>query len=108
MRSLLLVTAAALLMGAAPAKKLLTPSDIVAGAPAGAWRTIPADDLLILDIASGGRVVIQLAPAFAPTIFPSSLGRSKKRRRPDRDGDWSHPPAHQRCSVTQGGRYASI
>jgi len=66
MRSLLLVTAAALLMGAAPAKKLLTPSDIVAGAPAGAWRTIPADDLLILDLASGGRVVIQLAPAFAP------------------------------------------
>ena len=66
MRSLLLVTAAALLIGAAPAKKLLTPSDIVAQAPASAWKTIPADDLLVMDLANGGRVVIQLAPQFAP------------------------------------------
>ena len=66
MRSLLLVTAAALLIGAAPAKKLLTPSDIVAQAPASAWTTIPADDLLVMDLANGGRVVIQLAPQFAP------------------------------------------
>ena len=66
MRSLLLVTAAALLIGAAPATKLLTPSDIVAQAPASAWKTIPADDLLVIDLKSGGRVVIQLAPAFAP------------------------------------------
>jgi len=66
MRSLLLVTAAALLIGAAPAKKLLTPNDIVAGAPASAWKAIPADDLLVMDLANGGRVVIQLAPAFAP------------------------------------------
>ena len=67
MRSLLLVTAAALLVGAAPPKKKLTPNEIVAAAPASAWRAIPADDLLILDIAGNrGRVVIQLAPAFAP------------------------------------------
>jgi peptidylprolyl isomerase len=66
MRTILLATTAALLIGAAPAKKLLTPSDIVAGAPASAWKAIPADDLLVLDLASGGRVVIQLAPAFAP------------------------------------------
>src|SRR5438309_2154827 len=66
MRSMLVMAAAALLTGAAPAKKLLTPNDIVAGAPAGAWRTIPADDLLVMDLANGGRVVIQLAPQFAP------------------------------------------
>jgi cyclophilin family peptidyl-prolyl cis-trans isomerase len=66
MRSLLLVTAAALLVGAAPAKKLLTPNDIVAAAPASAWKTIAADDLLVMDLANGGRIVIQLAPAFAP------------------------------------------
>jgi peptidylprolyl isomerase len=66
MRSLLLVTAAALLIGAAPAKKLLTPTDIVAAAPASAWKTIPADDLLVMDLANGGRIVLQLAPAFAP------------------------------------------
>ena len=66
MRSLLLVTAAALLTGAAPAAKLLTPNDVVAGSPASAWKTIPADDLLVMDLAKGGRVVVQLAPAFAP------------------------------------------
>lgn len=67
MRSLLLVTAAALVIGAAPPKKLLTPNEIVAAAPAAAWRAIPADDLLMIDIAGNrGRVVIQLAPAFAP------------------------------------------
>jgi peptidylprolyl isomerase len=66
MRTLPLITAAALLVGAAPAKKLLTPTDIVAAAPASAWKTIPADDLLVMDLAKGGRIVIQLAPAFAP------------------------------------------
>jgi len=66
MRSLLLITAAALLIGAAPAKKLLTPTDIVNGASAGAWRTIPADDLLVMELKGGGRVVLQLAPQFAP------------------------------------------
>src|SRR5215212_1493748 len=65
MRSLLLITSAALLVGAAPAKKL-TPTDIVASAPASAWRTIPADDLMVMDLANGGRIVVQLAPQFAP------------------------------------------
>ena len=66
MRSLLLVTVSALLIGAAPAKTLPTPTDIVNAAPASAWKTIPADDLLVMDLANGGRIVIQLAPAFAP------------------------------------------
>jgi len=66
MRSLLLVSVAALLIGAAPAK-LPTPTDIVDAAPASAWKTIAADDLLVMDLANGGRVVIQLAPEFAPT-----------------------------------------
>ncbi|MFL6829746.1 MAG: peptidylprolyl isomerase [Sphingomicrobium sp.] len=66
MRSLLLVTVAALLVGAAPAKKPLTPADIVAAAPAGAWKTIAADQLLVMDLEARGRVVVQLAPEFAP------------------------------------------
>jgi peptidylprolyl isomerase len=66
MRRLLLITATALLTAAAPPKKLLTPNDIVAAAPASAWKTIPADDLLVMDLANGGRIVIQLAPRFAP------------------------------------------
>ena len=54
------------LTAAAPPAKLPTPTDIVTAAPASAWKTIPADDLLVMDLASGGRIVIQLAPAFAP------------------------------------------
>jgi peptidylprolyl isomerase len=65
MRAPLLVTAAAMLVAAAPAK-LPTPNDIVAAAPQSAWKEIPADDLLVMDLARGGRIVIQLAPAFAP------------------------------------------
>ena len=61
----LFVTAAAtLLIGAGPAK--LTPNDIVAKSPSSAWQAIDPDDLLVMDLANGGRVVIQLAPAFAP------------------------------------------
>jgi len=66
MRPILLVTAAALLIGAGPAKKLLTPNDIVAQAPASAWKAIPPDDLLVIDLKGGGRVIVQLAPDFAP------------------------------------------
>ena len=60
----LLATAALALTAAAP--KPLTPPDVIAAAPASAWRAIPADDLLVLDLKSGTRIVIQLAPAFAP------------------------------------------
>ena len=79
MRSLLLLAAAALLVGAAPAKKLLTPTDIVTAAPASAWKTIAADELLVLDLASGGRVVVQLAPGFAPVHVANiqALARGK-------------------------------
>jgi peptidylprolyl isomerase len=66
MRSVLLLTTAALLTGAAQAPKLLTPSDIIAGAPASDWKTIDPDDLLVMDLGNGGRVVLQLAPEFAP------------------------------------------
>ena len=65
MRPLLLVPLVAI-AAAAPAQKPKTPSEIVAAAPASAWRTIPADELLVVQMQSGGRVLIQLAPAFAP------------------------------------------
>jgi peptidylprolyl isomerase len=66
MRSLLLIAAAAMLTGAAGPAKLLTPTDIVNGSPASAWKTISPDELLVMDLANGGRVVVQLAPQFAP------------------------------------------
>ena len=66
MRSLILLSTAALLVGAAPPKKLLTPPEVVAQAPASAWRAIDPDDLLVIDLKNGGRVIVQLAPEFAP------------------------------------------
>ncbi|HEY6662849.1 MAG TPA: peptidylprolyl isomerase, partial [Sphingomicrobium sp.] len=62
----LAILAALALTAAAPAKKLLTPTDVVNAAPASAWKAISADDLMVMDLKSGGRVVIQLAPQFAP------------------------------------------
>ena len=49
-----------------PAGPPKTPSEVVAQAPAAAWRSIPAEDLMIIDLKSGGRIIVQLAPAFAP------------------------------------------
>ncbi len=65
MRKILSLTIAASLVGAAPAK-LLTPNDIVASAPAREWKTIPSEDLLVIDLANHERVVVELAPEFAP------------------------------------------
>jgi peptidylprolyl isomerase len=64
MRRLLLIPALALI--AAAPKPPVTPSEIIAAAPESAWQTIPADDLLVMDLKKGGRIVIQLAPGFAP------------------------------------------
>ena len=66
MRAVPVLLAAAALTGAAPPKAPRTPSEVVAAAPASHWREIPADDLLLVDLSGNRRVVIQLAPAFAP------------------------------------------
>lgn len=70
----LTIFATAAMAQTAPAPKKQTPTDIAAAAPASAWRTIPAEDLLILTLDGGGRVVIQLAPAFAP-VHVSNIRR---------------------------------
>lgn len=60
----LLAAAAALLaIGAAPPK---APSEIVAAAPASAWRPVAPENLVVMELANGGRVAIELAPDFAP------------------------------------------
>ena len=51
---------------AAPPQPPRTPSEVVAGAPASAWQAIGADELMVIDLRDGGRVIVQLAPAFAP------------------------------------------
>lgn len=48
------------------AKAPLSPTEIANKAPAAAWRTIADDDILIFTLANGRKVIIQLAPAFAP------------------------------------------
>lgn len=64
MRRLLALSALPLAAAAPP--KPLTPTDVIAQAPASAWRAIPPEDLLLIDFEGGGRTVIQLAPQFAP------------------------------------------
>ena len=63
-----LALAAALIccIGAAPPAKPPTPSEIVAQAPASAWRAIAPEDLLVIDYDGGARTIVQLAPEFAP------------------------------------------
>lgn len=48
-----------------PAQKPMTMAEIVAAAKAEDWRAIDPENTLYLELA-GGRVVIELAPAFAP------------------------------------------
>ena len=66
MRSYCLPCVALLAIGAAPAPKPTTPTEIVAASPTSAWRAIDADDLLVLELKDGGTVVVQLAPSFTP------------------------------------------
>ncbi|HET9811143.1 MAG TPA: peptidylprolyl isomerase [Sphingomicrobium sp.] len=43
-----------------------SPTEVVRAAKASDWAEIPASDLLVMDLAGDKRVVIQLAPLFAP------------------------------------------
>ena len=65
--SLMLPAAALMLAAAAPAPpKFATPTSVVAESRPGEWQAIPADDLMVIDLKSGRRIVVQLAPLFAP------------------------------------------
>ena len=54
------------LIAAAPPAKPKTPSEIVTAAPRADWREVPAEDLVVFELDGGRKVVMQLAPAFAP------------------------------------------
>jgi peptidylprolyl isomerase len=66
MRAIIAVSLLALTAAQAPAPAPSTPTAIVEAAPADAWKPIPPDEILVLELKSGGRVFIQLAPSFAP------------------------------------------
>ena len=55
-----------------------TPGSVLAGAPAADWATIDPATLLVMDLRAGRRVVIALAPAFAPAHIANirALARS--------------------------------
>ena len=73
MKTLLMLAAATV---ATPAPKAaLAPSEIVAAAPKGDWVAIAASDLLVMDLASGKRVVIQLMP---PPFSQGWVGNIRK------------------------------
>jgi peptidylprolyl isomerase len=62
------ILASLLLIAASPppvAKPGPTPGDIVATAPTAAWKDIPDDNLLVITLAGGRRVVIQLTTRFS-------------------------------------------
>ena len=50
----------------APVEGATEPSEVIAHSAAADWRAIAPDNLLVMDLADGGRVVIELAPDFAP------------------------------------------
>jgi cyclophilin family peptidyl-prolyl cis-trans isomerase len=73
MKTLLMLAAAAV---ATPAPKpALAPSEIVAAAPKGDWVAISPSDLLVMDLDSGKRVVIQLMP---PPFSQGWVGNIRK------------------------------
>lgn len=58
---------ALLSLAAAPSPpKYLTPPGVIAESKPGEWQAIPADDLMVIDLKDGQRIVVQLAPLFAP------------------------------------------
>ena len=65
----LLATAAAAQPGRwtpRPDQNATEPAEVIANAPATAWRPVAPENLLVMDLQEGGRIVIELAPAFAP------------------------------------------
>jgi peptidylprolyl isomerase len=55
------------LMGAPAAAEVPTPAEIEAAAPAADWMALPPAELLVMELSTGGRVVIALAAPYAPT-----------------------------------------
>ena len=64
--ALLLPTAASAQTAAPAPPKFATPTSVVAESKPGEWQAIPADDLMVIDLKNGQRIVVQLAPLFAP------------------------------------------
>lgn len=58
--------AAAATAQAPSSPKFVTPTSAIAESKPSEWQAIPADDLMVIDLKDGKRIVVQLAPLFAP------------------------------------------
>lgn len=65
-RCLIAAAALGLIAAAPPPSQPTTPAAVLAAALPADWSAIDPQDLLVIDLANGGRVVIALASAFAP------------------------------------------
>ena len=63
--ALCLVSVAAVAQAPAP-PKFATPTGVIAASKPAEWRAIASDDLMVIDLKDGKRIVVQLAPLFAP------------------------------------------
>jgi peptidylprolyl isomerase len=73
-----LAAAIALTAAAAPAPPPPpTPATVLAAAPAADWTALDPDDLLVMELANGGRVVIALADGFAPVHVGNIRGLAR-------------------------------
>ena len=63
---------------AAPAAAKPTSADVLAASKPSDWRPIPPENTLYLELASG-RVVIELAPAFAPEHFANIVKLAREK-----------------------------
>ncbi|HEX2764149.1 MAG TPA: peptidylprolyl isomerase [Allosphingosinicella sp.] len=50
----------------APVLEAPDPNEVVKNSPADAWRPVDPQNLLVMELKDGGRIVIELAPDFAP------------------------------------------
>ena len=66
MRRLLPAAALLLVAAAPPPPKYATPPGVLAESKPAEWQAIPANDLMVIDLKNGQRIVVQLAPLFAP------------------------------------------
>ena len=79
----------------APVADAPDPTATVNAAPASAWRAIDPENLLIMDLADGGRVAIELAPDFAPVHVANIRALAK-------GGWWSGAAIYRELSGTGG------
>lgn len=66
MKSFMIPALAAFALAAAPPPKPASLADIVNAAAPAEWQRFDSQDLMLIDLADGGHVVIALAPDFAP------------------------------------------